>query len=130
MSKLSKRIAALQAAMRKRALSWTDEDDEQLAKAIRDGMAGREFDDTLRAIVKRRAEEEVVAFQMLIDLAEASVEGPPDGYVPPDEPEPSKPSKPDVSLPIIEPIADLLDKPPIATPPQDVKEYFDDLERG
>ncbi len=126
---IRRRIANIQAALKKKSLEWGNDDDLALAQAIRDRLAGRSLG-KLRQIVAATAHSDADAFQAMIDLAEASVEGPPDGYVPPDdEPTPSPPSTPDVQLPIIEPVAELLDEP-IVKPTHDVAEYFDEMDEA
>ena len=123
----------LKLALRKRDLNWTAVDDDDLAAAIRDHVAGIPPKE-MRPIVARQAEIFGEMFSGLLELAEASVEGPPDGYEPPDddEPTPPKPSKPDVSLPIVDPVAEPPTPPTPPTPPptDDVKEYFDEMGRA
>ena len=109
MGKLSKRIAALQAELRKRALRWGDADDDALASAIRDQIAGRP-PGKMREIVARRSAAAAEEIRELLDAAMASVQGPP-----PDEEQTGDPVDPD---------------PEQQRPTRDVKEYFDDLERG
>ena len=110
MGKLSKRIAALQAELRKRALRWGEADDDACAAAIRDIVAGRPPSKRMRPIVARRAERAGAEIRELLDAAMASVQGPP-----PDEEQTGDSVDPD---------------PEQQRPTRDVKEYFDELERG
>ncbi len=117
---IRRRVAAIQAALKTKSLQWGNDDDDALAKAIRDIMAGRPLE-KVRDIVAATAAVDAADFQALLDLAKESVEGPPPGHVPPPRPKP----KLDTAAPMS--IAELLDKP-VVKPTYDVKEAFDEMD--
>lgn len=141
MGKLSKRIAALQAELRKRGRSWGEEDDVACAAAIRDIVAGRPSSKRMRPIVARRAEQQGTAIRELLDAAMATIQGPPpdeEQAGDPVDPDPEREARPPASpAPGVArpddddgPIEPTHPDPEQQRPTRDVKEYFDDLERG
>ena len=143
MGKLSKRIAALQAELRKRGRSWGEEDDVACAAAIRDIVAGRPPSKRMRPIVARRAERAGAEIRELLDAAMASVQGPPpdeERAGDPADPDPDRearppaPPAPGVAWPDDddddEPIEPASPDPEQQRPTRDVGERFDEMGRA